>query len=791
MDVIISNLVWLKQSDLDSYDVYFIKNDCTIVPRAGADWMPNKEPVVLYRKEGEYVGIPRFYYEEVFKKKSLERHPPFRFKEINKIPTGRFIKKYVPSINLYEHQKEAVDEFLSKVKDDSKIFSGGIFSAHVGAGKTICSFYIANALGGKTLVLAHTEPLLDQLRRSLLMLFPDAKIGRIQGKVCDYEGKDFVFATLQSLMNESGDKYPAEIFDYFETVIQDECLHPNTFILTPIGLKKIKDLNIGDEVVTPSGVTAKIKDKWVTRKEAFKYKLKDGTELICSENHLLANRTSKWKRYHSKHTEREIVQAKKADRLELFSVADIFINKKTNPFVELFGWYIADGCNVGNIIRFAFRKKEKLERLRNLLHECGIEFKEATNVRGDLIIKFSRDSFPYAVCEGNEGKKSIEQLIKNEDILKYPISFIRGLFDGDASFSKDRLEFNSANKNLASLILVLLKSIDIRAVQRTYKRRNKSHSDINRIVIGGKDIYRYLSLVGFFVKSKSEAISKYNLIGQNEHCYSQSVINSESVGVQDLIDIELDNEEKLFFANGVVSHNCHRVGAASFSSVIPKFSFRYTVGLSGTVRRADGCESIFHYCIGPVITKMRQDDRLIPSVWVRETGFNHMSLYDSKHKPKIVTALAASKKRSMLIAEHVFKAMERGRNPLVMSERISILQDIYSFVETMIKAKNLPYTQDFYIGGKDEDALIKASQATAVYATIQIAREGIDIKRLDTLFLTTPVSDVEQVSGRVTRVLEGKKEPLIVDYVDSNIVLCQGSFNSRMRFYRKLGCKII
>jgi len=458
VDVIISNLAWLKQSDLDSYDVYFIKNDCTIVPRAGADWMPNKEPVVLYRKEGDYVGIPRFYYEEVFKKKSLERHPPFRFKEINKIPKGRSIKKYEPSINLYEQQKEAVDEFLSKVKDDSKIFSGGIFSAHVGAGKTICSFYIANALGGKTLVLAHTEPLLDQLRRSLLMLFPDATIGRIQGKVCDYEGKDFVFATLQSLMNESGDKYPAEIFDYFETVVIDEM---------------------------------------------------------------------------------------------------------------------------------------------------------------------------------------------------------------------------------------------------------------------------------------------------------------------------------------------HRSGAASFSTVVPKFSVRYTVGLTGTSRRADGCENVFYYYIGSIASTMKQDSRLIPSVWVRETGFNHMSLYDSKHKPKIVTALAASKKRSMLIAEHVFKAMERGRNPLVMSERISILQDIYSFVETMIKAKNLPYTQDFYIGGKDEDALIKASQATAVYATIQIAREGIDIKRLDTLFLTTPVSDVEQVSGRVTRVLEGKKEPLIVDYVDSNIVLCQGSFNSRMRFYRKLGCKII
>lgn len=57
-------------------------------------------------------------------------------------------------------------------------------------------------------------------------------------------------------------------------------------------------------------------------------------------------------------------------------------------------------------------------------------------------------------------------------------------------------------------------------------------------------------------------------------------------------------------------------------------------------------------------------------------------------------------------------------------------------------------------------------------ATAQYVGEGFNFPRLDTLFLTVPVSVescVEQYSGRLHRYFEGEKDVMIYDYIDSHI----------------------
>lgn len=66
--------------------------------------------------------------------------------------------------------------------------------------------------------------------------------------------------------------------------------------------------------------------------------------------------------------------------------------------------------------------------------------------------------------------------------------------------------------------------------------------------------------------------------------------------------------------------------------------------------------------------------------------------------------------------------------------------------------------------------------------------EGTDIADLDTLILSTPRSDVEQVVGRIQRPVSGKKSLLIIDPVFGT------KHNKRMaekrkRVYDKLGFK--
>lgn len=57
-----------------------------------------------------------------------------------------------------------------------------------------------------------------------------------------------------------------------------------------------------------------------------------------------------------------------------------------------------------------------------------------------------------------------------------------------------------------------------------------------------------------------------------------------------------------------------------------------------------------------------------------------------------------------------------------------------------------------------------------LFATYSLAKEGLDIPRLDRLYLATPQKDyavVVQSVGRVARTFEGKQQPLVFDYVDS------------------------
>ena len=80
-----------------------------------------------------------------------------------------------------------------------------------------------------------------------------------------------------------------------------------------------------------------------------------------------------------------------------------------------------------------------------------------------------------------------------------------------------------------------------------------------------------------------------------------------------------------------------------------------------------------------------------------------------------------------------------------------------------------------------------------LFATYSLAKEGLDIPRLDRLFLTTPQKDytvVTQSIGRVDRAFEGKENPVAYDFVD-NIAYLVKSYKKRCTVYRKNGCYFV
>ena len=81
-----------------------------------------------------------------------------------------------------------------------------------------------------------------------------------------------------------------------------------------------------------------------------------------------------------------------------------------------------------------------------------------------------------------------------------------------------------------------------------------------------------------------------------------------------------------------------------------------------------------------------------------------------------------------------------------------------------------------------------------LFATYSLAKEGLDIPRLDRLYLTTPQKDyavITQSIGRIARTFQGKGEPVAYDYVDDGIQYLVRSYKKRCTTYRKCGCKFI
>jgi superfamily II DNA or RNA helicase len=81
----------------------------------------------------------------------------------------------------------------------------------------------------------------------------------------------------------------------------------------------------------------------------------------------------------------------------------------------------------------------------------------------------------------------------------------------------------------------------------------------------------------------------------------------------------------------------------------------------------------------------------------------------------------------------------------------------------------------------------------ALFATASLLGEGFDMPRLDTLFLTMPISfpgRIIQYAGRLHRRCADKQNVVIHDYVELGSALANTMYRRRLPAYRKLGYEI-
>ncbi len=242
----------------------------------------------------------------------------------------------------------------------------------------------------------------------------------------------------------------------------------------------------------------------------------------------------------------------------------------------------------------------------------------------------------------------------------------------------------------------------------------------------------------------------------------------------------------------VIVDEAHHAPAALCAAVVSQFPARFVTGLTATPFRRDKLDAVIAWYVGEIVARIDKADladRLItPRIIKRDTALHPMG--DSF--AEIVSDLVAMRARNALIVEDVAWAVADGRRCLVLSERVSHVEEL----TRLLQKRGITTAALHGQLGKGVRARVvedlAAGELAVVVATISLIAEGFDAPRLDALFLTTPMSyggRVVQAIGRISRTAPGKEDAIVVDYTDDNRLLW-ATWRNRKGVYEDQGAEI-
>lgn len=216
----LGGLLWVPESFLIGQNFRF---RLTKTGRRGD--APTEVDMLVYDPEGQCVGLPRW----CCSSESLQ--------SLGSIQDDRTLGAPAEWSFLWDlrpAQEQAVSHLLPFVRHSL----GATLEGPCGCGKTIMLIALAERLGRATLLLVHTEELLEQWRERLLAStsLTEEDVGIARGKKAPL--KPFCLGLIQSLCKGDGvsqGRHPPEFYDHYGTLLVDEChrMPADTWLETP------------------------------------------------------------------------------------------------------------------------------------------------------------------------------------------------------------------------------------------------------------------------------------------------------------------------------------------------------------------------------------------------------------------------------------------------------------------------------------------------------------------------------------------------------------------------------
>jgi superfamily II DNA or RNA helicase len=250
----------------------------------------------------------------------------------------------------------------------------------------------------------------------------------------------------------------------------------------------------------------------------------------------------------------------------------------------------------------------------------------------------------------------------------------------------------------------------------------------------------------------------------------------------------------------VVVDECHHLSAVGFEAIARAAKAKYVLGLSATVTRKDGHHPIIFMQCGPVRYRVDARKQAASRSFEHKVVFRRTEFQLPRRRPdeqpaiqELYAKLAQDPARNDLIFDDILSALEDGRSPVVITERKDHLDMLAGRLSKF--AKNVIVLRGG-MGARRSRATsaaleeISDTEERVLVATGRYLGEGFDDARLDTLFLTMPISwrgTLSQYAGRLHRQHASKRDVVIYDYVDENEPLLMKMATGERRDIEALG----
>jgi superfamily II DNA or RNA helicase len=238
----------------------------------------------------------------------------------------------------------------------------------------------------------------------------------------------------------------------------------------------------------------------------------------------------------------------------------------------------------------------------------------------------------------------------------------------------------------------------------------------------------------------------------------------------------------------LIIDECHHTPASTFTKVVNISKAKYKIGLSGTVERKDGMHVILADYFSKTMYRPPRENMMMPTIYRIPTDIQFSDNAEVPWAHRVNDLFKQAEFFNLVVSTAAVQA-SRGHKVLVVSDRVQFLENCHE-----ILSDNSICISGSIKSLEERERLIESIYSThdIIFGTTSIFSEGISINPLSCLILTSPISNdslLEQLIGRIVRVVPGKKTPEVLDFLLQGAT-AKRQATKRLGLYIKRGYKI-